>query len=130
MYQILPIHWIVIAVAWLTLTLLAVIGISVNLLNLPEYLHYAILVADLLLILITWKPIWIWFWNAFPGLNTWFPDLNGQYDVELHHNWPIQQRLLQAASGGEKFDPRYDERPELAVARLRAPSMLAFTGCM
>lgn len=61
-------------------------------------------------------------------LRSWFPDLNGEYDVELHHNWPIQQRMLEAATGGTKFDPRASgtKLPDLATTKLRATINVGF----
>ena len=120
MYQVIPFHWLVIAIVWMTISVLALSVGAVDFLHLHHYFHYAILAVDLGLLLLTWKPVWIFVWHAL-GLNSWFPDLNGQYDVELRHNWPIQERLLEAATSQKKFDPRSEaSRPDLATTKLRA----------
>jgi hypothetical protein len=63
----------------------------------------------------------------FSFLRNWFPDLNGEYDVELHPNWPIQ-RMLEAAAGGDRFDPRAADTklPGLAITNLRATVDVGF----
>jgi len=130
MYQILPVHWIVAVAVLATLTVLAFLNASLNLVSLPTYLHFGILAVDLCLLLLTWKPIWLRFWNFVPGLNSWFPDLNGHYNVELRHNWPIHQHLLEVAPGRKKFDPGPSETkmPEFARTTLCASIDAGFYG--
>jgi hypothetical protein len=121
MYQILPFRIMVIASAWLTL-------ISVYLFNWGNAnegwnisIAKSISVVGILAVVITIKPIWRAIWKI-PGVNKWFPDLSGTYDVELQHNWPIQARLLEAATGGAPFDPRKPDAvmPPLGVVNLKA----------
>lgn len=70
-------------------------------------------------------PTWRLFWKAFPKMNDWvFPDLNGEWDVEVSSNWPRIDRLLKSASGKESpIDFRVcdgAELPPLTPLKMRA----------
>jgi hypothetical protein len=118
MYQILPFRVLVLMAVWLAISTAMLLGRGESL---PALLYHAILGSDLVLLLMTWKPVFIRIWRLL-RLNAWFPDLNGEYDVEIHHNWPIQERLLAAAKGGPRFDPfeRGAALPEFGTAHLWA----------
>lgn len=58
--------------------------------------------AQLFFALIFVTPAWRLIWRAIPQLNDWvFPDLNGEWDVEVCSNWPRIDRLLKSAAGEE-----------------------------
>lgn len=127
MYQIVPTRLLVVAVAWVAVSFVLLLGASTSLGPLAEA-RYVIVAIDVLLFLLTLKIVWRYLWRLIPGLNHWFPDLNGEYAVELHHNWPIQQRMLEAAAGGEPFDPRLPQtkKPAFGVTHVRASIDLSF----
>lgn len=70
------------------------------------------------------KPLWRLFWRL-PIIgrflsNKIFPDLNGEWDIEIKSNWPIVDAMRQAAENSER--PRVNPikgRPDLATVRLR-----------
>lgn len=130
MYQVLPFRPLLIAAAWLTIIAVGAIGwLEAN--GIPVPLRYIIVGLNSLILLLTWRPVWRWFWSVAPFLRQWFPDLNGTYEADLQHNWPLQQRLLEAASGqGEPFDPRSPSAtlPELGSASLKATIEVTFLG--
>ena len=115
------------AAGWIAVSVIILLGTFTSL-AIPTQARYAILFVDALLFVLTLKFVWRLLWKTIPLLETWFPDLNGEYDVELHHNWPIQQRMLEAAAGGEKFDPRLPQtiKPSLGVTRVKASIDLTF----
>lgn len=129
MYHVIPLRWWVLGTAWIAVSAFLLLDWSAPLVGPSSKAKYVVLLINGLLFVATWKPVWRWFWTRVPALNKWFPDLNGEYDVELRHNWPIQERMLQAASGGEPFDPRSPDTmlPELGVTKLRASIDLTFT---
>lgn len=118
MYQIIPIRLLILGASWLAISAVILLGRGESL---PSLLYHAILGSDVILLLLTWQPIWLWLWRTIPGLTAWFPDLNGEYDVEIRHNWPVQKKLLAAAKGGRPFDPfGAGQLPDLEMIRLRA----------
>ncbi len=128
MYQIIPTRILALAAAWLAITVIISLD-SVTSLAVPVQARYAVLVIDILLFVLTLKPVWRLLWRTIPLLNGYFPDLNGDYDVELNSNWPIHQRLLEAAAGrAEKFDPRSPDidKPALAPTRIKGSIDLSF----
>ena len=128
MYQVIPFKLQLIFWVWIAASVAILLNWATHLLSATDTLRYTVLVTNCLLFVLTLKPVWRFFWKKIPGLNNWFPDLNGEYDVELRHNWPIQQRLLNAASGGSQFDPRSPnaDMPELGHTALRASIDLGF----
>src|SRR3546814_12653567 len=52
------------------------------------------------------NPVWRWVWKKVPPLGRWiFPDLNGEWDVEIVSNHSIHRQLADAAARRtEKFD--------------------------
>jgi hypothetical protein len=132
MYQILPLPLIVTVAIWLAVSVLLLVTRWLEFIPIVEAMHGTVLLTNLVLALLTVKPVWRRLWRCrwIPWLGSWFPDLNGDYDVELHHNWPIQQRLLEAAAGGDRFDPRGADTqlPILGTTRLRATIDVGFYG--
>jgi hypothetical protein len=72
--------------------------------------------AWLLSSLLFCNPVWRWVWKKFPSLNMLiFPDLNGDWDVELCSNWPRHLQVLEAAqSSTTQLDMRKCDTSELA----------------
>lgn len=70
----------------------------------------------LLFCLLFLNPVWRHLWRKFPSLNKLiFPDLNGEWDVELCSNWPRHLQVLEAAqSDTTTFDIRKCDMSELA----------------
>lgn len=128
MYQILPFRPLLIGTAWLTLITLLALEWGGQALNIAIPGRYAILLINGLLVVLSLKPIWRTAWRLLKPLRDWFPDLNGTYEVELQHNWPIQKRLLEAAAEGEPFDPRLPDAviPALGSVNLKAKIELGF----
>lgn len=128
MYQIMPFRLLIVGSAWLTFLVLLGFEWALQVEGILSYGRYAIIIINGLLILASVKFVWRALWRWFRPLRDWFPDLNGTYEVELHHNWPIQQRLLDAAAKGEPFDPRLPDAvvPQLGVAKLKAKIDLGF----
>lgn len=130
MYQVVPFRPLLIAAAWLTLIGVAVLAwAETNGVQIP--LRYIVVALNAGILFLTWRPIWRAIWSVAPFLRNLFPDLNGTYEVELQHNWPTQQRLLDAASGvGEKFDPRHPsaDMPALGSRKLKATIDVTFLG--
>jgi hypothetical protein len=57
-------------------------------------------VVQVLIALVLVSPLWRKFWKWWPQLNNWiYPDLNGEWDVELTSNWPRIDALLKTANG-------------------------------
>ena len=128
MYRILPKKLIFIAFGWLVLGLLAIThavgdisGLALRSTGVPA-------MAWLVLSAILWNPVWRRVWRRFPALNKWiFPDLNGEWDVELCSNWARQIQLLEAAASENSiFDIRRCSESDLAALepiKLRAEIM-------
>lgn len=116
MYRILPKKTIFIAFAWLVVGLALFAWPTVEVL-LQQELRWAAIpaVAWIVLSSIAANPVWRFLWRVCPSLNQWFPDLNGDWEVELFSNWPRQEQLLTAAaSKREMFDMRHAPEAELA----------------
>lgn len=128
MYQVLPFKNIVLAFATITIAIVAFLEWGEAVSGLQMSARYALTVISALLLLLAWKPVWRTAWKFIPILRQWFPDINGEYEVVLQHNWPIQQKLLEAASAGLPFDPRHPEAdiPALGTAKLKAKIDLGF----
>jgi hypothetical protein len=108
MYQVLGPSINVLLAAWLTASIMSVIGAY----GLHISLRIIVIVVDLLVItLISSNMVWRFVWNRTGPLGEWlsktiFPDLNGTYDVVLESNWPVVKRMLDASrKDAEPFDP-------------------------
>ena len=65
-------------------------------------------------------PLWRLVW-CVPIFGSWlaeriFPDLNGEWEVTIHSNWPVIGRMLEASrsAAGARFDP--DKQPTELLA--------------
>lgn len=84
----------------------------------------AALILSLLASLFLIKPVWRLLWRLpviGRMLGSWiFPDLNGDWDIEIKSNWPIIDALRQAAKDAAR--PRVDVAqglPSLSTVRLK-----------
>jgi hypothetical protein len=105
MYKIFPFATMLSATLWLMVLGLSLMDLFTQWTSLPPAARYAVVAVNGLLLFVTWKPIWQRLWSFSTRFHSWFPDLNGNYDVELRVNWPIQSALLKAAAGNSAFDP-------------------------
>ncbi|UXN68573.1 hypothetical protein N8A98_15070 [Devosia neptuniae] len=127
MYQVLPFRLLVLTFATAALLAADVLewGSVATGLEMPARWVTSILGA--LLILLAFKPVWRLIWKLL-FLKHIFPDLNGEYEVEIQHNWPIREMLLKSAAEGTPFDPRLPDTvlPPLGVTKLSAKIDLGF----
>lgn len=116
MYRILPKQWIFVAFGWLVLGLLYLFG-TVNEIREGTVRFGAIpSLAWWITLGILYEPVWRYAWKKIGLLRNWFPDLNGDWDVEIRSNWSRQIQLLDAAaSNTSAFDTRA-KRPSELVA--------------
>jgi hypothetical protein len=49
-----------------------------------------------------WAP-WRVVWRRFPGLNGWFPDLNGVWVGSTSSNWPTIKKLVETAQSHDRM---------------------------
>ncbi len=120
MYKVFSAKVLILAVSWLVMGLYFIIP-EVNRF-LDEFTNYKFRTAAIpslawvVISLVLWKPVWRFFWKLVPPLNKWiFPDLNGEWDVELFSNWPRQVQLLEAAmSEDKKINMRQCDESHLA----------------
>ena len=122
MYRIFPARSFAYLVAMLAVGVFLVIelatdafGIEIRILAIPGIV-WGILIA--LSFNPVWRPVWAFTKSVswLPDLNDKvFPDLNGEWGMELESNWSRQEQLLEAASDrGKSFDPRTCKADELA----------------
>ncbi len=91
-----------------------------------DWRNWAVVPITLLFTVLYCKPVWRFLWRV-PVIGRFFsdkvfPDLNGVWDVEMHSNWPMIDKMQKtAAEGGALYDVLKLERPEmLAVKKLVA----------
>jgi hypothetical protein len=59
-----------------------------------------------------WAP-WRIAWRIFPGLNGWFPDLNGVWVGTTNSNWPTVKKLVETAlSTGQVTEQELHDTPD------------------
>lgn len=124
MYRILPKQWIFVFFAWIVVGLVLLVPAVERVwsggLRISSIPAIAWLIFSTLLI----NPVWRWVWKRVPALSQWFPDLNGEWDVEIYSNWSRQTQLFEAAAGNlDHFDIRtcpVDQLAELELVRLKA----------
>ncbi len=124
MYRILPKKLIFLAFAWLVLSLMYLFG-TVNGLRAGSARIGAVPgLAWWIVLAVLYDPIWRFAWRKIAWLRNWFPDLNGDWDVEIRSNWSRQHQLLDAAaSTTESFDTRARDPSHLVpldTVRLKA----------
>jgi hypothetical protein len=130
MYKIFPFATMLSATLWLMVLGLSLMDLFTQWTSLPPAARYAVVAVNGLLLFVTWKPIWQRLWSFSTRFHSWFPDLNGNYDVELRVNWPIQSALLKAAAGNSAFDPldKDAKLPKLKTVKLKAKLDVGFFG--
>jgi hypothetical protein len=103
MFKLCPTKFLVGVIAWLTLMVWLAINALKPLLNgvgVSVSLSLAVATVQFVVTLIVVTPLWRVLWWLLPKLNEWiYPDLNGDWDVELRSNWPRIDTLLKSASG-------------------------------
>lgn len=98
MYRLVPKKVIFLAIAWLILGFWFVMQWFGHALQSEIRVGLVPTIAWLAVNGILLTPAWRIVWRRIPYLQAWFPDLNGDWDVELCSNWPRQQQLIDAAS--------------------------------
>lgn len=102
MFKLLPPLFLVAPVAWLTwavLTGFEALSPTFNWLGLTPATSWTILAVQAVIAAIFLTPLWRLVWRWTP-LGRWFyPDLNGEWDVEVRTNWPRIDATLRAANG-------------------------------
>jgi hypothetical protein len=108
MYQVLGPKTLVAAASWVAVSVFLIAGHF----GLPLSGRWVVAAVDAFLFLFVFaKPVWQFVWNRTGPLGRWlsrtyFPDLNGTYDVVLESNWPVVKRMLDASrKEAERFDP-------------------------
>ena len=128
MFKLLHPTFFVVPVAWLTIAVLALIDAAtpaLSSLGVTPRLSWAVLAVQAFATLLFVTPVWRILWKIFPRLNRWFfPDLNGDWDVDVATNWPRIDATLKAANGdappiNTRSAPE-DQLPELGSLRMRA----------
>lgn len=123
MIQALPLKIILLIAVVATLTVVALADVAIGYDSLPSLFRYCVFAVDVVFVLLAIKPIWrtVWRWVPFVESKT-FPDINGQYDVEIEHNWPIQEKLFTAAREGGGFDifSISQQKPPMQKANMKA----------
>jgi hypothetical protein len=128
MFKLCPIKLLVAIVAWLTL--MVVLGVNALRALLEEIgiaagLSLTVAIVQFIFMLVFITPIWRTLWKWVPKLNEWiYPDLNGDWDVELKSNYPRIDALLKSAKGvAPPVDFRSENEsllPELGTYKMRA----------
>jgi hypothetical protein len=128
MFKLCPIKLLVGIVAWLTVMVVLVLnalrpifeGVGVT-----AGFSLTVALVQLVFMLVFITPLWRIIWRRVPKLNEWiYPDLNGDWDVELQSNFPRIDALLSSAKGDA---PSVDFRngnesvlPPLGTYKMRA----------
>jgi hypothetical protein len=128
MFKLCPTKILVLIVAWLTLMVVLALNALQPVLvpiGLTVRLSLAVALVQFISTLVFVTPLWRIVWRWFPRLNEWvYPDLNGDWDVELKSNFPRIDALLKSAKGDAPLmDFRAGseaELPPLGVYRMRA----------
>jgi len=74
--------------------------------------------------------LWTWAWRVFPILNKWiFPNLTGDWEVEMDSNWSRHVQVLDAAlDAGKTFDMRKCDKGDLApLTRVKLKATIEHT---
>ena len=128
MFKMLPPTFFVVPLAWLTILILSgfnAVTPFLQGLGIDPAMSWVVLVVQGSVTAIFVTPVWRYFWRWIPQLNKWvFPDLNGEWDVELQSNWSRIDEMLKAANREiPKFDMRHlpdDKLPPLSHELMRA----------
>ena len=127
MFKAFPPRIIIFVAVWLTIMLYAGLSALAPMLFEEPVPILGLVVAGVQFIFTLFfvTPLWRSVWRWVPQFNQWvYPDLNGEWDVELKFNWPRIDALMKAARGeGERLDYRTateTDMPPLGTMRLRA----------
>lgn len=128
MFKMLPPTFLAVPVAWLAIFLLIglnAVSPSLKAIGLSPTNSWVVLVIQGVVALFFLTPAWKLFWKLVPPLNRWFyPDLSGEWIVELESNFSRIEAILDAAMDPEvTLDMRLcpsDALPPLQTSRLRA----------
>ena len=103
MFKMLHPTFFAVPVAWLTIGMLAILSVATPQLagmGITPKTSWAVLGVQAVVAIIFLTPAWRLVWLICPPLNRWFfPDLNGEWDVEGQTNWPRIDATLKAANG-------------------------------
>jgi hypothetical protein len=103
MFKLCPTRILVGIAAWLTLMVVLVENALRALLKgvgLTAGLSLTVAIVQLIFTLVFITPLWRTIWRWVPKLNEWvYPDLNGDWDVELKSNFSRIDALLNSAKG-------------------------------
>jgi hypothetical protein len=103
MFKIYSPRFLVAAVAWATVMVVLLLNGLKPLLSgagLSVGFSLQVAIVQFIFTLFFVTPIWRVVWRRLPKLNDWiYPDLNGDWDVELKSNWPRIDALLKSANG-------------------------------
>jgi hypothetical protein len=121
MFKMLKPTFLVVPVAWLTvLTLAALDAIKPWLTGagLAPRTSWAVVAVQVIVTVAIATPLWRVLWRWVPPLSRYvYPDLNGEWDVQLETNWPRIDQTLKAANGEiEPLDMR--KGPDAALPPL------------
>lgn len=116
MYRVLSKKIVFAAIAWFVIGLYVVFDSLEGLWNFSFRVTLIPTLAWILLNAMLWDPVWRFLWKKYPRLQkTFFPDLNGKWEVELFSNWPRQLQILEAANSSNTIiDMRTCPAEELA----------------
>jgi hypothetical protein len=128
MFKLCPTKILVVIVAWATLMVLLCVNALRPFLEGVGFtagLSLTVAAVQLIFTLMFVTQFWRIIWRWFPKLNEWvYPDLNGDWDVELKSNFPRIDSLLNSAKGdAPPVDFRIGDEsalPPLGIYKMRA----------
>lgn len=136
MFKMLPPTFLAVPVAWLAIFLLIglnAVSPTLKALGVSPANSWVVLVIQLVLAILFLSPAWKIVWKLVPQLNCWFyPDLSGEWDVELESNFSRIEAVLDAAMADKvALDMRLcpaSALPPLQPGRLKAKITQSWTG--
>jgi|SRR6185437_2191015 len=103
MFKLCPTKILVLIIAWLTVMVLLVVNVLKPFLDgigLTVGQSFVVALVQLIFTLVFVTPLWRVIWRWLPQLNEWvYPDLSGDWDVELKSNFSRIDALLKSAKG-------------------------------
>lgn len=128
MFKMFPPTFLIVPVAWLTLISLSIVnGVTPFLKSwgVTPATSWIVLLVQATVTLLIVTPAWRTIWRIVPKLNDWvYPDLNGEWDVELLSNYSRIDAVLKAANrAAPKLDMRLapdEDLPPLQAGLMRA----------
>lgn len=127
MFKLLDPKFFAVAVAWVAVFLLTLLNSAAQLfgsIGLAPRMSWVILGVQALFTLVFVTPLWRILWRRVPLLRSWYPDLNGEWDLEGQTNWSRIDATLKAANGETgPINMRLGDEatlPPLGATRMRA----------